>query len=252
RSRPRAGPRGVSPRRRRVRRRSLVRRIDRTHGSAVRGSSGDGDVAASHLRAGRRDGSTPGPRPQHVDWARTRHERVPHGCGAHRETLARMRGRMNAPLIQLVALSLWLGASAFFSFVVAPALFATLPSRTMAGAVVGRTLPIVFYLGIAAGAIVIALQASDGRSALRDARALCACLVVAACAVSQFIIRRRIDRVREAIGGPIESLAAGDPRRVAFGRLHGLSVAWLGVAMLAAAAALVLAWRANATATSNH
>jgi len=161
--------------------------------------------------------------------------------------------RMNAPLVQIVALALWLGAAAFFSFVVAPAVFATVPSRTMAGAVVGRTLPVVFYLGIVAGAIVIVLQASDGRSALRDARALCACLVVAACAVSQFIIGRRIDRLREDIGGPIENLAATDARRVAFGRLHGLSVAWLGLAMLAAAVALVLAWRANsASATSTH
>jgi hypothetical protein len=160
---------------------------------------------------------------------------------------------MNAPVVQIVTLAVWLGAAAFFSFVVAPAVFATVPSRTMAGAVVGRTLPVVFYLGIVAGAIVIALQASDGRSALRDARALCACLVVAACAVSQFIIGRRIDRLRENIGGPIENLAANDARRVAFGRLHGLSVAWLGIAMIAAAVALVLAWRANAPSPSgNH
>jgi Domain of unknown function (DUF4149) len=161
--------------------------------------------------------------------------------------------RMNAPVVQIVTLALWLGAAAFFSFVVAPAVFATVPSRTMAGAVVGRTLPVVFYLGIVAGVIVIALQASDGRSALRDARALCACLVVAACAVSQFIIGRRIDRLRENLGGPIENLAANDARRVAFGRLHGLSVAWLGIAMIAAAVALVLAWRANAGSPSgNH
>jgi hypothetical protein len=161
--------------------------------------------------------------------------------------------RMNAPLVQIVTLALWLGAAAFFSFAVAPALFATLPSRTMAGAVVGRTLPIVFYLGIAVGAAVIGLQAADGRGALRDVRALCGCLIVAACAVSQFIIGRRIDRLRDAIGEPIENLAVDDARRVAFGRLHGMSVAWLGLAMLAAAVALVLAWRASAAAgTSSH
>ena len=39
-----------------------------------------------------------------------------------------MAERVNAALVQLVVLSLWLGAAAFFSFVVAPALFATLPS----------------------------------------------------------------------------------------------------------------------------
>jgi hypothetical protein len=162
--------------------------------------------------------------------------------------------RLNAPLVQLVTLALWLGAGAFFSFAVAPALFATLPSRTMAGAVVGRTLPIVFYLGIAAGAIIIALQAAGGRGALRDVRALCGCLIVAACAVAQFVIGRRIDRLRADIGGSIESLAVDDARRAAFGRLHGMSVAWLGLAMLAAAVALVAAWRATASASAagNH
>jgi hypothetical protein len=161
--------------------------------------------------------------------------------------------RLNAPLVQLVTLALWIGAGAFFSFAVAPALFATLPSRTMAGAVVGRTLPILFYLGIVVGAIIVALQAGSGRGALRDVRALCGCLIVAACAVAQFVIGHRIDRLRSDIGGSIESLAVDDARRVAFGRLHGMSVAWLGLAMLAGLVALVAAWRANASAVAgNH
>lgn len=161
-----------------------------------------------------------------------------------------MAERVNSPLVQIVVLALWLGAAAFFSFAVAPALFATLPSRTMAGQVVGRTLPIVFYLGMAAGAVVVVLQTTGGRGGIRDVRALCGCLMVAACAVAQFIIGRRIDRLRDDIGGSIESLAVDDARRIAFGRLHGASVAWLGIAMLAAGVALVLAWRANASSSS--
>jgi len=164
-----------------------------------------------------------------------------------------MSGRLNAPLVQLVLLALWLGAAAFFSFAVAPALFASLPSRTLAGQVVGRTLPIVFYLGMAVGAIVVAIQATSGRGGIRDVRAVCGCLMVGACAVAQFIIGRRIDRLRDDIGGPIDALASDDARRIAFGRLHGASVAWLGLAMLAAGLALVMAWRANAAAAhANH
>jgi hypothetical protein len=75
--------------------------------------------------------------------------------------------------------------------------------------------------------------------------------MVAACGVAQLIVGRRIDRLRADIGGSIESLPVDDARRVAFGRLHGISVAWLGLAMLAAGVALVLAWRANAAATTN-
>ena len=44
-------------------------------------------------------------------------------------------------------LALWLGAAGFFSAAVAPALFAVLPTRTLAGEVVGRVLPVVFYVG---------------------------------------------------------------------------------------------------------
>jgi uncharacterized protein DUF4149 len=156
---------------------------------------------------------------------------------------------MSALLVQVVVLALWLGAAAFFSLAVAPALFATLPSRALAGVVVGRTLPVVFYLGMVAGAVLVVQQASTSRG-IRDVRAVCGCLMIAACAVSQFVIGRRIDRLRDAIGGPIDALAVDDARRVAFGRLHGMSVAWLGLAMLAAAVALVLAWRA--AATSSH
>lgn len=156
-----------------------------------------------------------------------------------------MAGRLIAPHLQLVALALWLGAAAFFSFGVAPAVFASLPSRTMAGAVVGRTLPIVFYAGIAVGALVVILQAAGGRTALRDVTALCGCLIVAACGVAQFVIAPRIDRLRNEIGGPIDALPVDDVRRAAFGRLHGMSVAWLGLAMLAAGVALVVSWRAD-------
>src|SRR5262249_59600881 len=91
-----------------------------------------------------------------------------------------MGERVNAPLVQLVILALWLGAAAFFSFVVAPALFATLPSRTLAGLVVGRALPVVFYLGMAAGAVVVVLQTTGGRGGPRRVRARCGCLMIPA------------------------------------------------------------------------
>ena len=48
------------------------------------------------------------------------------------------------------------------------------------------------------------------------------------CAVAQLAIAPRIDAVRSSIPGAVESLAADDPRRVLFGRLHAVSVGWLG------------------------
>jgi len=55
---------------------------------------------------------------------------------------------MSAPLTQVVALAAWLGAAALFAASVAPAAFAVLPSRSLAGDVVGRVLPVVFWSGM--------------------------------------------------------------------------------------------------------
>ena len=68
--------------------------------------------------------------------------------------------------------------------------------------------------------------------------------VALACGVAQLVVGARIDRLRGAIGGPLDALSPEDPRRIAFGRLHAFSVGWLGVAMLAAVVALTLALRA--------
>ena len=146
-------------------------------------------------------------------------------------------------LLQLSTLVAWLGAAFFFSAAVAPALFAVLPSRALAGDVVGRLLPPIFYSGIVVGLFVMATQwrANDGWS--WRGREAAAFITVLSCSIAQLFIAPRIQRVRAEIPGPIEVLATDDPRRVAFGRLHGASVAWLGVAMLAALVAAVIAGR---------
>jgi hypothetical protein len=143
-----------------------------------------------------------------------------------------------AGLVALL-LSAWLGAAALLAAVVAPAAFAVLPSRTLAGALVGRVLPVVFVAGLVVALAGLWLDRPDTGRSLRVRRAA---LIVAAvaCAAAQFAVGPRIERVRKEIGGPVEQLPTSDPRRVAFGRLHAVSVAWLGLAMVAAATALIL------------
>ena len=53
------------------------------------------------------------------------------------------------------------------------------------------------------------------------------------------VVAVRISAVRAAIGAPIDSLDPTDPRRIAFGRMHGLSVLLMGLGMLCALVALV-------------
>lgn len=151
---------------------------------------------------------------------------------------------MTAPaLARLVAaasvLGLWIGAAALMAGAVAPAAFAVLPTRALAGALVGRVLPIVFVSGAVAG-LVAALLALGAGGAFARARLALPVATAAACLVAQFAIGPRIARLRAEMGPSIEALDPSDPRRAQFGRLHGISVAWMGVGMLAGGAALVL------------
>lgn len=144
--------------------------------------------------------------------------------------------------IQLLLSGLWLGASAFFTLAVAPAAFSELPSRDAAGALVGRMLPALFWSGAATGLILLGMQLQDAQPRFRRSRMGLALLVITGCAIAQFWIAPRIATLRDALTGPLSALAPGDPLRVAFGRLHMLSVAWLGVGMVASmtTAALLL------------
>ena len=151
--------------------------------------------------------------------------------------------RVSPSVIEVTVLAFWLGAAAFFSVAVAPVLFAVLPTRTLAGEVVGRVLPGVLYSGIVVGVLIVAIEiASHGVWRWRG-REMFGALIAVACGIAQLVVGPRIAQLRAQIVGPVESLAVDDARRLMFGRLHGVSVAWLGVAMLAAAIALVLSAR---------
>ena len=156
-----------------------------------------------------------------------------------------MTTRLGVPLTEAILLALWIGAAILFTVVVAPAAFAVLPTRTLAGALVGRVLPFVFYAGAFIGAVIVVLDAAF--HSVRWGRTGAAAVAAIACALAQLVVGARIERLRASIGGPLDALAADDPRRVAFGRLHAISVGWLGLAMLAAVLALFFAVRAVPT-----
>jgi hypothetical protein len=147
---------------------------------------------------------------------------------------------MPSVLASVVVLAAWLGAALVVAAVVAPAAFAVLPTRTLAGALVGRVLPVLFWSGMAVG---LAVAASTWAMPERLWRTTGALLLVGACAAAQLVVAPRIEAVRGTIGGAVDALDPSDPRRQAFGRLHGLSVVWLGVAGVAGLVALILLLR---------
>jgi len=146
----------------------------------------------------------------------------------------------SASIVQLVVLALWLGAAALFTLVVAPAAFATLPSRELAGALVGRVLPVLFWSGATTGVVVLVIELRSSALAFRRTRIGMSGALVIACLAAQLAVAPRIAGLRAAMTAPLASLAANDPQRILFGRLHMFSVAWLGVAMIAALACAAL------------
>jgi len=151
--------------------------------------------------------------------------------------------RTTPTLIELALLLLWLGGAILFSAVVAPSLFAALPTRTLAGAVVGRVLPTIFYSGMLVAVLILLLDWQARGTFDWRGGASGGIVMLVACAIAQLVISPRIERVRESVGGVIDTLSPDDPRRAEFGRLHAVSVGWLGVAMLCAAIVAVLAAR---------
>ncbi|HYW49206.1 MAG TPA: DUF4149 domain-containing protein [Gemmatimonadaceae bacterium] len=142
-------------------------------------------------------------------------------------------------LATVLASAIWGGAALIVVTTVAPAAFRVLPTRSLAGALVGQVLPVLFVSGIFVGALCFALVARNAPRALL--RRIGAAGVVAGCVVAQLVIGPRIGALRERIGPSVEALAATDPLRLEFGRLHGLSVLSLGVAMLFALLTLIAA-----------
>ena len=139
-----------------------------------------------------------------------------------------------------LALSGWLGAVVLFATVVAPALFAVLPSRSLAGAAVSRILPPLFVAGALLGCI--AIIAARGIGQPRRARAAIAFsgLLVVCCVIAQGVVAPAISRTRARMGEVAPAaLPASDARRQAFGRLHASSVLALGIGALGALGAAV-------------
>jgi len=62
------------------------------------------------------------------------------------------------PMTETLLLAVWIGAALLFALIVAPAAFAVLPSRTLAGALVGRVLPVIFYAGVVIGSLIVILD----------------------------------------------------------------------------------------------
>jgi uncharacterized membrane protein len=132
--------------------------------------------------------------------------------------------------VSLLALTVWLGGMVTIGSVAAPSAFAVLGSAD-AASLVGEMLRRFHLVSYGAAAIVLvslACMALLGpRPRALGLRLAITVAMLAAMLVSGLWVDRRVAVMRREIGAPVASLAPGDARRVAFGRLHGLSTTLL-------------------------
>lgn len=153
---------------------------------------------------------------------------------------------MNAFLrfLMFLSLTIWVGGIIYLSFVVAPALFTTLPSLDQAGAVVGVILTKLHWLGVSCGVVYLAAAVSLARStrALGRAGALAVLAMIVLTLVSQMGVMRRMEKLGSEMGS-IERTPATSPLRKQFDRLHVVSVRIEGVVLLLGIGAIFLTVR---------
>jgi uncharacterized membrane protein len=128
--------------------------------------------------------------------------------------------------LMLLSLVVWLGGLIFFAFVLAPTVFSPglLPSRQMAGSIVGRSLDRLHYLAIVSGTVFLIASMLYSRIASGNARPLAArhvliVLMLLLTVISQFAISPKMHAIR-AEAGVIDDLPSDNPLRVQFDRLH--------------------------------
>ena len=147
--------------------------------------------------------------------------------------------------VRLVILGFWVGVMALFSFVVAPAAFATLPTQQLAGSIVSRVLAGVEIIGLAAAIVLISI------SILRPLRRKKArffelgllALMTTSMAISRFVVSARLHDLRAQFGERLALLSSDEPARRTFDLLHHVSVGLMGFTLCSAIAlATVLIW----------
>jgi len=135
----------------------------------------------------------------------------------------------------------WLGAIIFFSFAVAPGVFAILESRDQAGAVVGFALARLHLLGVVAAIVFLVSSVVLQRSfrALAKPAAIAVVLMLLLTLASSRIVIPRMDSLRAQMGS-VEATPYANPLRVEFDKLHGVSVGLEGGVLLIGLVALFL------------
>jgi uncharacterized membrane protein len=128
--------------------------------------------------------------------------------------------------LMLLSLVVWLGGIIFLAFVEAPTAFSPglLPSRHMAGSIIGRSLDVLHYMAIVSGIVFLVASMVLSRMTAGNARPLAArhlliALMLLLTMISQFAISPKMHALRAEVG-VIDNLPPDSQQRREFDRLH--------------------------------
>jgi hypothetical protein len=128
--------------------------------------------------------------------------------------------------LMLLSLVVWLGGLIFFAFVLAPTVFSPglLPTRQMAGSIVGRSLDLLHYMAIVSGIIFLIVSMLYSRMSVGSTRPLAMrhvliLVMLLLTLISQFAISPKMHTIRAEVG-VLDNVSLDNPLRMEFDRLH--------------------------------
>jgi uncharacterized membrane protein len=160
-------------------------------------------------------------------------------------------------ILEMLAITVWIGGMIVLSFIVAPAIFQTAPSRDSAGRSFGLMLRRFHMVAYVCGAIIIATSVFrlsvdyvssrpyllpfvvEGRAALL-VRLVIVIVMLGFTLYSGLFVSRRIESLRSRTPEGIDHLAKKDPLREQFNSLHRLSTTIMAFNLLLGVALAVL------------
>ena len=124
----------------------------------------------------------------------------------------------------LLSLALWIGGIVYFGAIVAPAVFAVLPTHDLAGKVVTRTLANLHLIGIICGVVFLICSMvyayfAKGSAQLFAPRHIAVVAMIALTFIAQNAVGAKMNRLKDQMG-VIDNVPLTDPHRVEFNRLH--------------------------------
>ena len=149
-------------------------------------------------------------------------------------------------VVEGAATAFWVGASAGFAFISAPATAHEANDLDLQAKITGASLERLASASIVAGGVSIACallrSALDRKHVLNDlARAGAGCVAISLIAYHQDVIVPEMTELQHAMGGSFKSVPEEDPKRVAYREVHQESTSIFGGALLAGVAQIGLA-----------